>query len=163
MTCREAQALITKYVQGQLDLKMLEEFLQHINNCPDCKEELEVYYIVFNGIKRLDEDENIAVNYHTEFETQLMKSELRIKKAKKRHNVKRTIYIILCCFAVLVCSYQLGKLEDKKHVYKESGPSTYEMPYYFEDNKKTDLDQYVYDKFGIDVTNTNNTIIKQNK
>ncbi len=154
MTCREAQALITKYVQGQLDLKILEEFLQHVNNCPDCKEELEVYYIVFNGIKRLDEDENIAVDYHKEFEAEIKKNLYRIKKAKRRYRIKEIIYVAICLVAIVICSIRVGRYDANKPVYKEEGPSTYELPYQREPKQQRILDQYVFEKFGIDVTNS---------
>lgn len=157
MNCREAQALITKYVQDQLDLKTLEAFLQHIKNCPDCMEELEVYYIVFHGIKRLDEDENIAINYHAEFLREIKKNEQRIKKAKKRFNVKRGIYIALCFLIVLVCSIQIGKIETKKQLYKASGPSTYDLPYYFFDGKEDKLDEYVKNYSGSTPEHTEDT------
>lgn len=157
MNCREAQALISKYVQDQLDVKTLEAFLQHVKNCPDCMEELEVYYIVFTGIKRLDEDENIAVNYHTEFEREIKKSELSVKRVKTRVHIKKGIYIALCLVAVLVCSIQLGKIETKKQLYKSSGESTYDLPYYFFDGKQDKLDQYVKPSAGVKPEKTGNT------
>lgn len=143
MNCREVQAVIPKYVQEQLDIKTLEAFLQHIKNCPDCKEELEVYDIVFTGIKRLDEDENIAVNYHTEFENKIARSEQRLKYAQTRFNIKRALYGVLCLFAVVLCSIKVGRIETIDEPYKNDGDSTYELPYYFTEGKNNTLDQYV--------------------
>jgi hypothetical protein len=52
------QKMIKDYDKGNLSLKQEEQFIQHILNCEDCKEELEIYYIVSYG---LDED-NISKN-----------------------------------------------------------------------------------------------------
>lgn len=51
--CKQIQKMIKDYDKGNLSLKQEEQFIQHILNCEDCKEELEIYYIVSYG---LDED-----------------------------------------------------------------------------------------------------------
>lgn len=56
--CKQIQKMIKDYDKGNLSLKQEEQFIQHILNCEDCKEELEIYYIVSYG---LDED-NISKN-----------------------------------------------------------------------------------------------------
>lgn len=58
--CKQIQKMIKDYDKGNLSLKQEEQFIQHILNCEDCKEELEIYYIVSYG---LDED-NISKNTH---------------------------------------------------------------------------------------------------
>ena len=55
--CKQIQKMIKDYDKGNLSLKQEEQFIQHILNCEDCKEELEIYYIVSYG---LDED-NISL------------------------------------------------------------------------------------------------------
>ena len=54
MTCREAQRLVTPYINGSITDQELEEFLKHIDSCPDCREELEIYFMVDVGLKQLD-------------------------------------------------------------------------------------------------------------
>ena len=44
--CKQIQKMIKDYDKGNLSLKQEEQFIQHILNCEDCKEELEIYYIV---------------------------------------------------------------------------------------------------------------------
>ena len=46
MTCREAQQMVMPYINHQLSDEDLEAFLLHVKGCPDCREELEIY---FNG------------------------------------------------------------------------------------------------------------------
>lgn len=56
MICREAESLVTPYIRHELSDEKLEEFLEHIETCENCKEELEIYYTVDVGIKQLDTD-----------------------------------------------------------------------------------------------------------
>jgi hypothetical protein len=58
MTCQEAERLVTPYIKGQLDGTVLEEFLRHVDSCPDCREELEIYYMVNVGLEQLDRDDD---------------------------------------------------------------------------------------------------------
>ena len=41
----------------KLNDKDLEDFLEHVDSCEECYEELEIYYTVHYTIARLDEDE----------------------------------------------------------------------------------------------------------
>ena len=56
MTCKEAESLVIPYIHHQLDDDTMSEFLEHIEVCPNCKEELEIYYTVEAGIRQLDKD-----------------------------------------------------------------------------------------------------------
>ena len=55
--CKNYQNMIKDYDSGRLSLKQEERFIEHIMNCDDCKEELEIYYIVSYG---LDENYNVS-------------------------------------------------------------------------------------------------------
>ena len=56
MTCKEAERLVIPYIHHQLDDDTMSEILEHIEVCPNCKEELEIYYTVEAGIRQLDKD-----------------------------------------------------------------------------------------------------------
>ena len=56
MTCKEAENLVMPYIRHELDMGQVEEFLEHIDQCGDCREELEIYYTVEVGIRQLDSD-----------------------------------------------------------------------------------------------------------
>ena len=55
--CKNYQKMIKDYDEGRLSLKQEEKFINHIIHCNDCKEELEIYYIVSYGL-----DENYDEN-----------------------------------------------------------------------------------------------------
>ncbi|MCD8082007.1 MAG: zf-HC2 domain-containing protein [Clostridiales bacterium] len=54
MTCREAEKMVMPFINHSLSEHELEQFLKHITSCPDCKEELEIYYTVYLGLRQLD-------------------------------------------------------------------------------------------------------------
>lgn len=56
MDCKKAQSLVTSYITRKLNDKDLEEFLEHVNTCDECYEELEIYYTVHYTLERLDQD-----------------------------------------------------------------------------------------------------------
>ena len=62
LTCKEATKMVIPYIDGQLSDKDLRRFVDHIKECPDCREELETYYIVYKGLMQLDEKEELPMN-----------------------------------------------------------------------------------------------------
>ena len=62
LTCKEAAKMVVPYINGQLCDKDLRRFVSHIKECPDCREELETYYIVYKGLMQLDEREELPMN-----------------------------------------------------------------------------------------------------
>lgn len=54
LTCKEAEKMVMPYINYQLGEKELEAFLTHVNGCPECREELEIYYTVSVGLRQLD-------------------------------------------------------------------------------------------------------------
>ncbi|MCI8830432.1 MAG: zf-HC2 domain-containing protein [Lachnospiraceae bacterium] len=80
MNCQEAERLVTPYIHGELGEDQLEEFLEHIEGCENCQEELEIYFTVDLGIRQLDSD---ADNYN-------IKGEMEELLDQSRQHVRRT-------------------------------------------------------------------------
>ena len=55
MTCVEAEKMVVPYMKDALSPTKLEDFLDHIHTCENCREELEIHYMVDVGLKKLDE------------------------------------------------------------------------------------------------------------
>lgn len=54
--------MVVPYIEGRLGNKELRRFVNHIEECKDCREELETYYIVYKGLMQLDEKEELPMN-----------------------------------------------------------------------------------------------------
>ncbi len=50
MKCSEFQKIIPDIVKGEVPDEKLCEILEHIEECPDCKDELEIYYVLNYGL-----------------------------------------------------------------------------------------------------------------
>ncbi len=58
MTCLEAEKLVIPYINDRLSISELEDFMEHIETCENCREELEIHYMVDIGLKKLEEDDD---------------------------------------------------------------------------------------------------------
>lgn len=79
LTCKEAAKMVIPYINGQLYDKDLRKFIGHIKGCPDCREELETYYIVYKGLMQLDEREELPMNIIEALNEDLADSEQHLK------------------------------------------------------------------------------------
>lgn len=62
LTCKEAEKMVIPYIERQLCDKDLRRFVRHVEECCECREELETYYIVYKGLRQLDKEEELPTN-----------------------------------------------------------------------------------------------------
>ena len=106
MDCREAQALIVPFIEGKLNDEQNEKFIEHIEGCSDCYDELEVYYFVMVGVKQLDEDEHILVDFKGDLKKYIATKKEAIARKHSRRTRRKlggiTALILLACVAGFV-------------------------------------------------------------
>ncbi|MDE6739955.1 MAG: zf-HC2 domain-containing protein [Lachnospiraceae bacterium] len=95
MNCKEAEKKIPSFLQDDLDGSKLEEFVEHVENCSECKEELSIQFLVTEGLERLEEGNNFNLQ-----EELLMK----LVGAEHRINVHRMLWYILLCLEAAVAA-----------------------------------------------------------
>ena len=49
MNCKEFEKNIPDFIAGKLDFQTLQEFGEHMRECPGCKEELVIQFLVTEG------------------------------------------------------------------------------------------------------------------
>lgn len=59
MDCRDAEKLVVPYIKDELNMEELDDFLEHVEHCDNCMEELEIHYMVDVGLRKLDEDDTV--------------------------------------------------------------------------------------------------------
>lgn len=104
MDCREAQSLYTAFIDQKLDIDKTEEFIQHIETCSNCRDEIEVYFIVYSGIRQLDNEEEDISDFQAAFKKMLQekKDEIyHVHRARKRKRIALTAFIV---FLVMLAS-----------------------------------------------------------
>ena len=84
--CRQAEAMVTKYINHTLSTDELEEFLDHIEHCTSCYDELETYFIVHKAIQQLDEKEDGTVyNFRELLEQDIHRAHRHIRQRRGLH------------------------------------------------------------------------------
>lgn len=79
MDCKHAQNMIRGYIDNTLTDYELQCFLEHIRSCPECYDELEVFYTVITGVRRLDDD-NASYDLRGTMQRSLAESEQYIRR-----------------------------------------------------------------------------------
>ena len=64
MDCKEFEKLISDFFARKLAYPTLKQFYEHMEKCPDCKEELTIKFLVTEGIQRLDSAGNALRQLH---------------------------------------------------------------------------------------------------
>lgn len=54
MKCKDAENMVPLFLEDDLDTEDLREFMEHINKCEECKEELTIQFLVLEGLARLE-------------------------------------------------------------------------------------------------------------
>ncbi|MCD8221931.1 MAG: zf-HC2 domain-containing protein [Clostridiales bacterium] len=83
LTCKEAEKMVMPYIEDKLSDADEEAFLRHIHTCPECREELEIYYTVSLGLKQLD-NQSDEYDITGALEESLDHSWLRVRGVKFR-------------------------------------------------------------------------------
>ena len=99
MNCRIAEGMVNKYINHTLSVNDLEEFLEHIENCSSCYDELATYFIVHKAMEQLDEkQEDSVLDFRELLEEDIRKSRRYIRK-KKFH---RAVAAVAVCALIAV-------------------------------------------------------------
>lgn len=83
MTCLEAQSNIIAYIENGLDKDKKIEFLKHIQNCNDCKEELDIYYTMIEGMRQMDDNIPLTKDFHQALEERIERDLKQTRKKKE--------------------------------------------------------------------------------
>lgn len=121
MTCTEAQSIITAFINDELNISELEEFILHMESCPECREELEVYYALLTAMKQLDEDKNLSDDYSQELKEKIEHTQERIIHLRYNYYRKKgVLFLIILFMAVFFSLYHYLLPEEEVNNVTES-------------------------------------------
>ncbi len=113
MNCRAAEGMVTRYMDHTLSIKELEEFLEHVQSCSSCYEELETYFIVQQAMVQLDEEEeeeSAVLDLQHLLEQDLKKSRRYIRKKKLEQILTAALFIILIAALIAFFAFAIQEL-----------------------------------------------------
>ncbi|MGN1147177.1 MAG: zf-HC2 domain-containing protein [Lachnospiraceae bacterium] len=89
MDCKEFEKMIPAFLANTMDYRELKRFMEHVDNCPDCKEELTIQVLVSEGMVRLEEGS--AFDLQKELDRRMQEAE----KQMRMHNMLKVAGITL--------------------------------------------------------------------
>ena len=105
MDCRTAEGMVSSYIKHDLPLNELEEFLDHVQNCSSCYDELETYFIVHEVTQQLDDDSSDSVlDFKKLLEQDIRKSRRYIRKKKLG---RFSVGVLLCILIVALAAFMV--------------------------------------------------------
>ena len=94
MDCSTAESMVNRYIDHTLSVNELESFLEHVEECSSCYDELETYFIVHEAMQQLNEDSGESV---LDFKD-LLKQDIR---KSRRYICKKKLYRF--CIGAMIC------------------------------------------------------------
>lgn len=137
MTCLEAQSNIMAFIERRLPDANAQDFVRHIKHCPNCAEELEIYYTLIVGMRQLDNDEELSHDFKHELTMELNRLDNKIKKAKR---FKISTFGIVFAAMVVFFAFFYQTILDKTYVIQQNLIKERQGEMYFYDNFKNYLD-----------------------
>ncbi|MBO4290913.1 MAG: zf-HC2 domain-containing protein [Lachnospiraceae bacterium] len=99
MDCKQFEKKIPDYIHQKMDYPTLKEFYEHMEECPDCKEELTISFLVMDGLQRLEDGE--AFDLQKEWR-------IRMEESKHRIRISDAWIRIGQCFEVVTAAALAG-------------------------------------------------------
>lgn len=95
MDCRTVQQKIMPYIERKLPDEEMEEFLDHVENCPSCNDELEVYFTIYYALQKLDSDDTESFDMQEILKEDMEKMRNRLQKHESVRFIKKFLYVLL--------------------------------------------------------------------
>lgn len=96
MNCKETEKMIPVFLQDDLDNRELEQFIEHIKDCPECIEELSIQFLVSEGLERLEAGNNFNLVHALESRIKASEHEIKVHNALK--------YTLICMEAAVAAA-----------------------------------------------------------
>ncbi len=129
MTCLEAQSNIMAFIDKKLPEDKITDFTRHMKYCPNCAEELEIYYTLIVGMRQLDNNEEMSQDFKKDMFAELEKLSNKVRNAKRfklsTFGIVAVAAVVMFVFTYMTCLTKVYNIEQR--VIKER--QTIEMYY----------------------------------
>lgn len=62
MDCKEIESLVPSYIDYDMDYDYLCDFIRHIETCKECRDELEIRFLIKEGLQSLEGGESFDLS-----------------------------------------------------------------------------------------------------
>jgi len=102
MTCKDVEKLIPIFIKDELNYRELEQFIDHIETCPDCKEEMSIQFLVTEGMVRLEDGSAFDLNWELKNLMDVSKAKIRVHKGMQYLGIGLEIAALVVILAVIL-------------------------------------------------------------
>ncbi len=102
MDCKEAEKKIPSFLDDELDGRGLAEFVEHIEACPECMEELSIQFLVAEGLEQLEQGNNFNLQKALTWKLEDADDKIRINRALRRILLVLEAAVVVVIAAALV-------------------------------------------------------------
>ncbi|WP_026526544.1 zf-HC2 domain-containing protein [Butyrivibrio sp. VCD2006] len=107
MDCKEFQRMIPDFLGDELDNYSLESFLNHIDSCKSCKEELTIQFLIETGIQRLEDGSTFNLSNELQSTMNDAWTRLRLRKRLLKTAYFLQVMVVLEIIAAIALSIAL--------------------------------------------------------
>lgn len=108
MDCRRAESMVNHYINHTLTDEDLEDFIDHVEKCRSCYDELETAYIVNAAVSQLGDDETGEdLDFQRLLEQDLHRSHKYLRKHRMLHILYGVLMILVAAAFVIFVLYAL--------------------------------------------------------
>ncbi len=100
MNCEEATLCIRPFIDGTITKEQLEGFLEHVKDCRDCYEELDIMYMVHEGLAGLESDTKDSFDFTGMLSSRIDAGWRYLRRIRLRNRVLRLMQLL--AYAALV-------------------------------------------------------------
>lgn len=100
--CNEIEAMILAFINDDLEYEKLVLFLDHIETCHECKEEMIIQYLVIVGIIRLEEGEVLDLNGELNAKIEVAKKRVKQHKGIKCIGITMEVIGMVAIIGVVI-------------------------------------------------------------
>ncbi len=77
MDCKEYEKMIPDYIAHRMSFRRLKAFQEHTESCQNCREELEIQFLVSAGMARLEEGDSFDLKGEMNDGLEMARKEIR--------------------------------------------------------------------------------------
>lgn len=124
----EAQSYIMPFIEGKLPENKNEDFFIHMNSCPKCREELEIYYTLIVGMKQIDNKQEVATDFSADLDRNLKKLE---HKYRGRRRIRFSAFSIVMVSLIFFIAAFYGRALSSVYDFEQKKKLSSQGQYYF--------------------------------
>lgn len=94
--------MINGFLNDTLTVEELDQYLKHLRSCPECREELEMYFILYRTLAQLDEDDlDDTMDMRRLLNMEIRRREQRLRRIQAGRFLGKVILGLICILAAI--------------------------------------------------------------